>query len=138
MLRPDKLAGSQLEVANMNESKTFPAGKFTDDQAAAYKVLALTQHEVSRIAMPNFTDFIDELKAAGVVIEGESALVDKVGNVENWTEEVARLAASGRKHGIRFIHQNATREKLASIVRGYPFSAADGKCVMDNIMRDTD
>lgn len=88
--------------------------------------------------MPDFRDFIDELKAAGVSIEGESALVDKVGNVENWPEEVARLAAVGRKYGIRFIQRNATQEKLASIVRGYPFSAADGKCVMDNIMRDTD
>lgn len=87
--------------------------------------------------MPDFRDFVDELKAAGVSIEGESVLLDKVHNAENWTNEVATLAAVGRKHGIRFIHVNATQEKLESIVRGYPFNAADAKCVIDNIVQES-
>lgn len=73
---------------------------------------------------PGIDSFIDALKGVGVTIEGEDALRATVASSTNWTEEVVRLAQTGRKQGIRFLRKSPvwpTDAQLEAIVRGYPF-----------------
>lgn len=83
--------------------------------------------------MSIFRDFVDELKAAGVAIEGESALNEKVEHAENWPGEVARLAVVGRKEGVSFIGSAVSQERLANILARYPFSSDDTAALIRNL-----
>ncbi|KWW32408.1 MULTISPECIES: hypothetical protein [Cupriavidus] len=91
-----------------------------------------------KVNMPGFKDFIDQLKAAGVKIEGEAALAAKVAAADQWTEEVASLALVGRKDGIRFTRDSMdhpSNKQISAIVRGYPFTAIEQSHVVDNVVQ---
>lgn len=87
-------------------------------------------------AGPSFDDFIDQIKAAGVTIEGEATLRSIAAGSADWTEEVVRCAQQGRKEGIRFTRPGAdapSDEQLAAIIRGYPFQNLACTQVVGNI-----
>lgn len=86
---------------------------------------------------PGFNDFMDQLKAAGVSIEGEASLRTKVAASSDWTNEVGLLAEQGRKIGIRFTRGAAdapSSEQIDAILRGYPFKGAARAQVINNIV----
>jgi len=87
--------------------------------------------------MPTFQDFIDQIKQAGILVQGESVLVDKVSSSANWTAEVAMLARVGRKDGVVFERTATTQPsnyQLASILRGYAFTPEEANAVIENTM----
>lgn len=88
--------------------------------------------------MPGFQDFVDQLKVAGVTIEGEAAFAAKVNAADNWTKEVANLALIGRKDGIRFTRPSMERpsnEQIAAIVRGYPFTTIEQSHLIESVVQ---
>lgn len=87
--------------------------------------------------MPSFQDFLGQIKEAGILVRGESVLVEKASSSADWTAEVALLARVGRKDGIVFERSAAQRpsnDQLASILRGYSFKPEDANAVIANTM----
>ncbi|MCA8228303.1 hypothetical protein [Burkholderia vietnamiensis] len=87
--------------------------------------------------MPEFRDFVEQLKAVGVIIEGEFILATRAASTASWTTVVADAAVVGRNDGIRFTRVAAgrpTNEELREIVQGYLFTPDQQNAVIDNVM----
>ena len=85
----------------------------------------------------DFNRFVDQLKAVGITIQGESTLRAMVEASPDWTSEIVRIAQVGRKHGIRFIRSvTNTRilERVDAIMHDYSFKELDRAHVLNNIV----
>ncbi len=89
--------------------------------------------------MPDFQDFIDQLRAVGVHVDGEDQLdaEQAAAGSRGWVAVVTELALNGRKRGVRFVRAQAvqpTDEQLQRIVRGYPFSDQQARTFIRNVV----
>jgi len=87
--------------------------------------------------MAALQDFIDQVKAIGITIEGENTLAAKAAAAADWTEEVANLALVGAKFGIRFTRphlDSPSNDQIDTVVRGYPFKAESRSHVVNNVV----
>lgn len=83
--------------------------------------------------MPNFQDFIDQLEASGIVIEGWDRFISTARAAARWPDAVTNLAVRGAKNGVHLYSAALDEAKIRSLLRGYPFTDAQQELVLKNI-----
>jgi hypothetical protein len=56
------------------------------------------------LSCESFTEFLESLKVAGIVISNESELRVRLAEAQRWQYAFATLAANGKPLGIRFVN----------------------------------
>lgn len=96
--------------------------------------------KLGKAPMPNLRDLMDQLRQAGVTIQGEAIFVAALGGVDSdaeWATMFTQLAATGRKDQILFSRESEdspSSQELDHILRGYPFTFEQRQIVVQNIL----
>lgn len=83
--------------------------------------------------MPNFQDFVDQLDASGIVIEGRGRFISTADASAHWPDAVTDLVVMGAKLGVHLYIVAPDETKFRTLLRGYPFTEAQQELVLKNI-----
>lgn len=87
--------------------------------------------------MPTFNDFIDQLDAVGIAIDGRDELIKMAESAPKWPDVVIDMAMQGRKRGVSLFRKasdSPSDPQLNHLLQGYPFTFEQRCMVVQNVL----